>query len=525
MKHLIIILACMVGSVTAQAQPVQYRENEKGIKKDFSPMRHPSTAFQKSAQNDMQFPLEGLYYWGETSGYPYDTATGTITYKYHEDGKLREVFYDVFPRFSTLMAEKHECNNTFVMEGKDMWDTITLYSISDGVYTPRKRYCYNYHYYDKFETDSFFYEQFRQVWDPVNKKWKNTERYYWGYADTVLWNNTRAIVSTGTESGWEPISIYCDSLVYDEHSYVTARFATERYISSPYGDTTKRIKYDYSLNEDGSIYAIDAFLYLNGAWNLLQKRTDITWALWLGYGGFDVLPIAGVGEWIPINGKRNKKSSETVWVKNDDDEWEFNNIKKIYWNLDDYDSNIDTVFVSLDEGETLYRYCSTTYRYDEYGNDIEYAFFKWGAPDAEGNQRLTYGDRDKSEHLYNDWGWYKSEYWSERYDTTTQQWDSLTEYKEEVIKWGDPFNSIAELPSSENQLTIVPNPACGVITISAVGEIEQLQIFDIVGRMVHSQSPAGKEVVFDTGILPKGIYLMRAQLKDGGTMTGKVMVK
>jgi len=82
---------------------------------------------------------------------------------------------------------------------------------------------------------------------------------------------------------------------------------------------------------------------------------------------------------------------------------------------------------------------------------------------------------------------------------------------------------IDELRITNYELRVYPNPASGAITISAASEIEQLQIFDIVGRLVHSQTPASKEVVFDTGILTKGVYLVRALLRDGGVQTGKVV--
>ena len=74
-------------------------------------------------------------------------------------------------------------------------------------------------------------------------------------------------------------------------------------------------------------------------------------------------------------------------------------------------------------------------------------------------------------------------------------------------------------------LRIYPNPASGAITISAAAEIEQLQIYDIVGRLIHSQTPTNKDVVFDTGVLAKGVYLVRALLRDGAVQTGKVVIQ
>ena len=74
-------------------------------------------------------------------------------------------------------------------------------------------------------------------------------------------------------------------------------------------------------------------------------------------------------------------------------------------------------------------------------------------------------------------------------------------------------------------LTIFPNPVSGAVTIAAASEMQQLSIFDIMGRLVASPSPAGEQVVFDTGTLPQGVYLVRALLRDGGVRTGKVVVR
>jgi hypothetical protein len=72
---------------------------------------------------------------------------------------------------------------------------------------------------------------------------------------------------------------------------------------------------------------------------------------------------------------------------------------------------------------------------------------------------------------------------------------------------------------------IYPNPASCIVNNAAATEIEQLNVFDITGRLVSSQSPASHQVTFDTGVLPKGVYLVRALLRDGGVQTGKVVVR
>jgi hypothetical protein len=146
----------MAGFVAAaQAQFFQYRESERGIKEDGFPVQRFSSVAQKSAQSNTMLPLEGLYYYGEWTYSSPDTAVGPVSYKYHEDGNLREVYYDAFPHHWGVDAQKEEYNNTFTMDGKNMVDTLTSYEISNGVYTPYTRAFYNYHYYDKFEISHF----------------------------------------------------------------------------------------------------------------------------------------------------------------------------------------------------------------------------------------------------------------------------------------------------------------------------------------------------------------------------------
>jgi len=79
---------------------------------------------------------------------------------------------------------------------------------------------------------------------------------------------------------------------------------------------------------------------------------------------------------------------------------------------------------------------------------------------------------------------------------------------------------------SENHLlTIVPNPVSGIVTITATDEMQQLYIFDITGRLLKSQTPASKNNSFDTSILPHGIYIVQARLKEGGVQMGKLVVR
>jgi len=104
---------------------------------------------------------------------------------------------------------------------------------------------------------------------------------------------------------------------------------------------------------------------------------------------------------------------------------------------------------------------------------------------------------------------------------------SVPDYKNAAVWKNFKIVGIGEgIEETDNYLSlqIYPNPASGTVTITAPAEIEQLHIFDITGRFVNCQTPANRQVVFDTGVLPKGIYLVQARLKGGRVQTGKIVV-
>ena len=85
-----------------------------------------------------------------------------------------------------------------------------------------------------------------------------------------------------------------------------------------------------------------------------------------------------------------------------------------------------------------------------------------------------------------------------------------------------------DYPTEQNGqplLTIAPNPVSGMVTISATDEIEQLEIYDITGRLIKSQISTSEKITFNTGILPHGIYMVQARLKEGGVQRGKLVVE
>jgi len=276
----------------------------------------------------------------------------------------------------------------------------------------------------------------------------------------------------------------------------------------------------YSLNEDGSVNEKIVYNYFDGAWLLCAKESDITWAEWHGYGGFCPIIYIG-GEPKPLGKKYNKQLTGTMYYYLSDETWTVPVLYKTHW--DDYGSHTDSVFRFVDTKFYLQNIEGNIY--DQYGNYAEYKFVAWGPPDENGNQKIETAYSNKVKFFYNEYGCYKEEDWTVNWDTALNAWDSVMTYKFEVTEWIDPTQIVEQDPNGKSLLSIFPNPVSGILTISAPSAMQQLSIYDITGRLVASPSPAGERVVFDTGALPQGVYLVRALLKDGGVRTGKVVVR
>lgn len=466
---------------------------------------------------DIVAPLEGVYY------FPYmDARVGKIIYQYDRFGVLRSVDYLPDLVGSGFFPEKQEYNGTFLMEHSDVLDTLTIFR-EDGI-TPIRRTYYNYHYYDKYETDSFFYEEIRQSWDIEEARWKNGSKQYFGYADTVLWNMTRRAVYTGTDTGWKLESGHIDSLIYNEVGLVTGRIF--KFYSAAANDYLLDAMHQYRLNEDGSVYEYDAYQYKDGGWNLLYQYSDVTWTEWHGYWGFDPFRVYG-GESTTIGKVKNKQATISAWYVQDG-EHSFIGSEKNDWSIDNNNSHIDTAFVLQNDGLTLYARSIYRYIYDEHGNAIEIAEIGLNHPNEDGEQSIRLGIIKKRRYLYNEYGLARFEAWDNIFVPEENRWDSTinTMYKEEVTKWGNPLNIVDEARAfSKGHLSIYPNPARDNLYISATEQIEQINLYDLTGRLLKEDYPKTQQTELPAGNLVPGVYLLKARLKSGAVKTEKVIVR
>ena len=75
----------------------------------------------------------------------------------------------------------------------------------------------------------------------------------------------------------------------------------------------------------------------------------------------------------------------------------------------------------------------------------------------------------------------------------------------------------------ENTLSVVPNPSSDSWRISASSPIENVQVYDILGKQVLTLAPSSLEVEVPAQELKSGLYLARITGADGSDKTIRLL--
>ena len=524
MKQFIMILVCMAGFIAvAQVQPlsVQKLEHIQKYKQQpypsFFPVEalkidtsKPPTEFSSPPQsksnyssrqaNNGWYPLKGEVYT--------NSEIEPAGYLYHEIGKDGLLNKKIIVGHSPALYDStcSVMNCTPYSKGKDLIDTTYCYSKKDdGSYKLDIRRTHSYHYFDHFEADSFYYEYTVHQWDDANQQWKNYSKHKEGHHDTLVeWVNRVEEYVYGPGNTWKNVLFFYYFETYGHNGLVDTLYL------SLYEHELPAEKCAFTYDEQGRYTQVDVIVkFNNNIWKKYAVLSNIKWTEWYGFTYSNVSSIGS--EWVTPYKYRNKVESYDITSS----EPPFYFYQK-QWDIDGTKSNSDTSWYIIND-ERYYCHIEDNI-YNEYGDYVVWRERGYGYPDENNEQEM-----DVLESYY--------KYAYDEIYGMTESWNyAIPREGDTSLFRGFKYTEfaqvgIAELPPNENQLTIVPNPASGAITISSASEIQQLQIFDIVGRLVHTQTPENKEVVFDTGILAKGVYLVRAQTKDGEVQTGKVVVR
>lgn len=74
---------------------------------------------------------------------------------------------------------------------------------------------------------------------------------------------------------------------------------------------------------------------------------------------------------------------------------------------------------------------------------------------------------------------------------------------------------IEDIELSKIEAKVYPNPAINNLSVEAKENIQMLEVFDALGRMVISTNPKQKSITLDVSNLDKGIYILKLQTKKG----------
>ena len=98
-----------------------------------------------------------------------------------------------------------------------------------------------------------------------------------------------------------------------------------------------------------------------------------------------------------------------------------------------------------------------------------------------------------------------------------------------VITVEDTFTAaVQNLNSSENSVTVYPNPANEQFTIAVRGydlsQAMNAQLFDCTGRKVLDVNITTSKTIVDTHILPAGIYYLKTEWSGGTLPVTKIVI-
>jgi outer membrane protein assembly factor BamB len=77
---------------------------------------------------------------------------------------------------------------------------------------------------------------------------------------------------------------------------------------------------------------------------------------------------------------------------------------------------------------------------------------------------------------------------------------------------------------AENGISVFPNPATGSVTVRCARPYDELTLTDVYGRIVCKKTGPPATATIDTGLLPRGVYIVEIKSKEGN-ITKKVILE
>ena len=102
--------------------------------------------------------------------------------------------------------------------------------------------------------------------------------------------------------------------------------------------------------------------------------------------------------------------------------------------------------------------------------------------------------------------------------------DILPEWDLDGISWVEECTNGIE-SSEDSELHVFPNPASYILYISSSKLIEDIMVYNILGDIVHVESPSKSQAILDVSTWQKGLYFIDTITLDGVSSMSKVIIQ
>ncbi len=83
-----------------------------------------------------------------------------------------------------------------------------------------------------------------------------------------------------------------------------------------------------------------------------------------------------------------------------------------------------------------------------------------------------------------------------------------------------------EIQAGRNNVNVYPNPTKGLINIQSEFELEDIELYEVSGKLISQDKIVGKsQQEYDISFLPKGIYYLKIGLSHGKNVVQKIVVE
>jgi len=508
MRTFFIIVSCLLAT-TMIAQEKQGNPNMPFYNKQ----KIEQALKQQTEYDTVWLPLK------VTTVNPLDTMFKSYEeYEYNEAGLLQRFTVQSYTGIAGITGiDEYIYNQTYLIEGKDVLDTATYYKYDvHGNLIPDQRYVY--------EHNVSWIAYNIQKW--ANNQWVTTstyreEKYLMDTLDVVgfcYWQRSfsNGVLNWGEQNILEQFDERRNPTVVSCNPY---RPETGKYV--------KLLDCKYLYDENNVCYEEHICREYGGKW-IVRGKLLYEWDKFHGFLNGDILyhrlPF------IDYYYCTNKPKTISSYTSNDGVHFDFDWTVHCSWNIDgNHSAECSTYY---EWGDSLYLSHFDGVYYDEHGNSTGDIFLSMYMPYHHGNYHDTvmfnkhtyinyYDERNRL---------YKIDCYQLFFDDKSNEGNRedvfLLSYVVDSFTYVLKKVNIDELLASSNgKLKIIPNPTDGYVKVIASGEMEEICLYAMDGRLVYNRKATGKETELGNYILPKGTYVVKARLKNGKVQTGKLVVR